>query len=598
MTVSQSAFGRSQGVASSVSTSWLRAPYPALVACRDGGVVEVNEAAAALFPDMISGAWLADVAPAWLADAHRRLARPPRPRTAPPPARPPQHPHGTAPQHPQGAAPRQGAASSGQGGPPRPAHDPARPEPVQGRHEGRLLRAYATLGEHGDVAWWLADDTDRHTLEQALDSERRRTTFLAEASTRLLASLNTERCLEMTALLAAEHLADAAVVVAPPSGRRYPLVHASGQHTQRRNEAVNPADLPGLAEALQGFPPVPSRWIDPAALPSWAYPDDFGTTTPGSVAVIPLPGHGVPAGALILLRRGGQAAFDTSEELFARLFAARAGAALSAARLYGEQARITRTLMAELLPPRLHQVHGVEFAGGYRASQDSERVGGDFYDVHPGSDAAQEPLAILGDVCGKGLDAAVLTGKIRNTLQAMVPLADDHQNVLTLLNDALLTSHHTRFATLVLASVKRVGAQVRLRLTSAGHPRPLLLRTTGEVEEADTAGTLVGALPSVTSRSATVHLAPGETCLLYTDGITEARGGPLASAMFGEKRLKAAFSECVGLPAEAVVERIQMLAAQWVGSGPHDDMALVAITAPHTTHLTAVNGHTRGRYTG
>ncbi|MFE2010327.1 SpoIIE family protein phosphatase [Streptomyces sp. NPDC059491] len=560
MTVFEPESGRSRGVPTAVGTSWLRAPHPAVVADREGGVVEFNDAAADLFPDMVVGSWLDEVAPLWLADAHRRLARPPR-----------------------------------QGGP---AESPARARrpAARGSHEGRRLRAHPTLADHGDVAWWLVDDSDLVAAERALRSEQERAALLAEASTQLLSSLNPDRCLEKAAQLAAAHLADAALVIAPAVRNRHPLVTAVGERVTRRHVAMDPTVVPGLAEALQGFPPVPSRWIDPAELPDWAVPEGF-EGVPGSVAVTPLPGHGVPAGVLILLRRDGRAAFDASEELFARLFAARAGAALSAARLYAEQARVTRALIAELLPPQLHHVHGVDFAGGYRTSQDTERIGGDFYDVHPGADAGQESLAVLGDVCGKGLDAAVLTGRIRSTLHALLPLAGDHQNVLGLLNGALLTTRHTRFATLVLASVSRSGSRVRLRLTSAGHPGPLILRTTGEVEEADTRGTLVGALPEVTSRSATVHLAPGETCLLYTDGITEARGGPLGSAMFGEERLRAALAECVGFPAEAVVERMQMLAGDWVGTGPHDDMAVVAITAPHSTHLTAVNGHTRGRYT-
>lgn len=79
--------------------------------------------------------------------------------------------------------------------------------------------------------------------------------------------------------------------------------------------------------------------------------------------------------------------------------------------------------MRDLLPPELNRVHGVEFAGGYRPSADRDRVGGDFYDVHPGSTPDDASLAVLGDVCGKGLDAAVLTGKIRNTLQALTPMA-------------------------------------------------------------------------------------------------------------------------------------------------------------------------------
>ncbi|MFB7941957.1 PP2C family protein-serine/threonine phosphatase [Streptomyces sp. NPDC056049] len=560
MTVFEDESGRSREAPGAAGTSWLGSPHPAVVADRHGGVVEFNAAAADLFPRMRVGTWLDEVVPGWLADAHRRLADPPLAPAGPAPVR-------------------------------------KGPAPLRGSHDGRLLRAHPTEADHGDVAWWLVDDSDLTAAQDALRTERERHELLAEASTQLLASLNPDRCLEKAALLAAAHLGDAALVVSPPVRNRYTVVTAMGEGFERTQIALDPALVPGLAEALQGFPPVPARWIDPAELPSWAVPEGFGGT-PGSVAITPLPGHGVPAGALILLRRGGRRAFDASEELFARLFAARAGAALSAARLYAEQARITRALIAELLPPQLHHVGGVDFAGGYRTSQDTERIGGDFYDVHPGTEDGRDTLAVLGDVCGKGLDAAVLTGRIRSTVHALLPLAGDHQDVLRLLNGALLTARHTRFATMILASVRRTGGTVRLRLTSAGHPRPLILRATGEVEEADTGGTLVGALPDVTSRSATVHLSPGETCLLYTDGITEARGGPLGSAMFGEERLRSALTECVGLPAEAVVERVQMVAGDWVGRGPHDDMAVVAITAPHTHHLSAVNGHTRGRYTG
>ncbi|MFF6788220.1 PP2C family protein-serine/threonine phosphatase [Streptomyces filamentosus] len=560
MTVFEDESSRSRETADAENPWWRGSPHPAVVADRQGGVVEFNAAAADLFPRLGVGRGLDEAVPRWLADAHRRLAGPVRPPAV--------------------------AAPAGAGA-----------VPLRGRHDGRLLRAHPTESGHGDVAWWLVDDSDLTAAQDALRTERERHAILAEASTQLLASLNPDRCLEKAALLAAAHLGDAALVISPPGVRnRFTVVTAMGGGFERTQLALDPAVVPGLAEALQGFPPVPARWIDPAELPSWAVPEGFGGT-PGSVAITPLPGHGVPAGALVLLRRGGQRAFDTSEEQFARLFAARAGAALSAARLYAEQARVTRALIAELLPPRLHHVDGVDFAGGYRTSRDTERIGGDFYDVHPATDDGRDTLAVLGDVCGKGLDAAVLTGRIRSTVQALLPLSGDHQDVLRLLNGALLTARHTRFATLVLASVRRTGGLVRLRLTSAGHPRPLVLRATGEVEEADTGGTLVGALPVVTSRSATVDLSPGETCLLYTDGITEARGGPLGPALFGEERLRSALSECVGLPAEAVVERVQMIAGGWVGDGPHDDMAVVAITAPHTTHLSAVNGRTRGRYT-
>ncbi|MCF3963396.1 PP2C family protein-serine/threonine phosphatase [Streptomyces fuscigenes] len=518
------------------------APCPVVVLDQAGRIVEFNPAAGVLFPEARTGT--AFDGPAWLSRAQGR--------------------------------PGEGEAAGAIG--------------------ERHFAAHPTALPDGTTAWWLVEETAYHAAMEELEAERGRTQFLIRASSRLLASLNLGRCMEVTAGLAAEHLADAAVVVAPAAAGPLPVIICDRQGAMRHTTTPGALEsVPGLAEALRGFPPVPSRWIDPAALPEWMVPEGFGRV--GSVAITPLPGHGVAAGALILLRRGGHADFSESEEGFAGLFAARAGAAMSAARLYAEQNAISDTLMRELLPPELRQVQGVEFAGGYRASGETERVGGDFYDLHPPGEDGNETLAVLGDVCGKGLQAAVLAGKIRNTFQALLPLADDHPRMLRLLNNALVNGDHTRFATVVLASARREGKHVRLRLTAAGHPAPLIVRRDGSVEEADTSGSLVGALPTITARTAHVTLAPGETCLMYTDGITEARGGPLGDALFGEQRLRRALAECAGMPAEAVVERVQMLASQWVGSGRHDDMAVVAVTAPRGTHLSAVNGTTLGRYT-
>lgn len=538
-------------------STWTAAPYPVIEADAAGTVIEANPAARHLLAGARPGAALTDVVPAWLAQAHQEAGI-------------------------RAMFPAQGS------------QDGALPS-VSGWIEGQSFEAHPSRGRGGNVLWWLVEDTDRRLAEDALATERERTKFLSEASNVLLASLNPDRCMTATAQLAAEYLAEAAVVVAPVTGHKLPVAHAvAGQEVVRTLVMADPSQLPGLSEALQGFPPVPSRWIDPGTLPEWVIPDGH-TAAIESVVITPLPGQGVPAGALILLRSSGQ--FTENEEIFARLFAARAGAALSAARLYAEQSTITRTLMQDLLPPQLRRVNGIEFAGGCQPAGSRERVGGDFYDVHPGSTEQESSLVVLGDVCGKGLDAAVLTGKIRNTLQALIPMADDHQRMLQLLNGALLNSHHTRFATMVMASAKRTEHAVQLRLTSAGHPAPLVVRVDGQVEEIQTHGTLIGALPHIESHSVEVTLRPGETCLLYTDGFTEARGGPLGDEMFGEERLKRALSECADMASEAIVERIQMLASQWLRSGRHDDMAVVAITAPRTNHLSAVNGHTRGRYT-
>ncbi|GAB1510154.1 PP2C family protein-serine/threonine phosphatase [Actinophytocola sp. KF-1] len=516
------------GPGAAAAPGWRAAPLPVVVVGWDGLVEDVTDVCRDVLPAVRTGARFADVAPAWLREAHDRVV----------------------------AGGGAGAVCRGVVG-------------------DRGFAAHAVPHGAGGVAWWLVDTT----AEEALRLERKRTDFLATASSALLASLHPGRCMEMTARLAATYLADAAVVIGPGGQGWYPTVTCGPDGTPRHDRlAFDPAEVPGLAEALQGFPPVPSRWIDPAAAPGWAAPPGFGPV--GSVVVTPLPGHGVPAGALVLLRRSAKAAFQEDEELFARLFAARAGVAMSAAHVYAEQSAITELLMRDLLPPTPRAVAGIEFAGRYRAAFDTDRVGGDFYDVHPPDDERAETLAVLGDVCGKGLEAAVLTGKIRTTLRALLPMADDHQRLLRLLNNALLTAHSTRFATLVLASAVRDGAVVRLRLTAAGHLPPLVVRADGAVEEVATKGTLVGVLPSMRSTSAEVTLSAGDTCLLYTDGITEAPGGPLGAEMFGEPRLRTVLAECGGLPAEAIVERIQMLAMQWAGTRSHDDMAVLAISAP------------------
>ncbi|WP_326953071.1 PP2C family protein-serine/threonine phosphatase [Amycolatopsis sp. NBC_01286] len=521
---------------------WDAAPAAAIVADGAGVVRALNEAARLFFPGVAPGRPLTGTVAGWLAEAH----------------------------------------------------DLRTSEITRGEAGARFLAAHPV--PHGDaVTWWLVDETDIRTAQDALAHEQERTAFLSEASAALLGSLNLERCMEVAARLAAEHLADAALVLAPATTGAFPAVTCvRGGEPSRGRLEVDPDELPGLGEALQGFPPVPSRWLDPDAAPRWLLPAGFGPV--GSIVVTPLPGHGVPAGALVLLRSGDRASFSEQEELFARLFAARAGAAMSAARVFALQASITDTLMRELLPPTLEQAGGVEFAGRYRPALDGERIGGDFYDVHSAIDG-DESLAVLGDVCGKGLDAAVLTGKIRTTLRALLPMAGDHQRLLGQLNATLADRRDARFVTLVLASARREGNTVRLRVTCAGHPPPLIVRADGRVEEAETHGSLIGVLPEIESTSADITLDPGETCLMFTDGIVEAKGGPLGDAMFGEDRLRQALTECANMPADAVVERVHMLAAQWIGRGNHDDMAVLAITAPRGQHLAAVGGHGRGRYT-
>ncbi|SNY73675.1 PP2C family protein-serine/threonine phosphatase [Paractinoplanes atraurantiacus] len=457
-----------------------------------------------------------------------------------------------------------------------------------GRHLHGRRRA---LGDD-HYGWYLRDRTDEVVRADALQAERARTAFLAEAGRRLSASLHQGRCLRITAELAVAHLADAAIIVLPVNRRHSQWVRlVAGGTVQegRLRENVLPG-VPGLVEVLGGFPPIPSKWLDAAQAPEWLLPDGFGPI--GALLVTPLPGNAEPAGALILARRGALAQFSTEDEMLARIFAARAGAAISAAGLYREQVDTTAVLQADLLPPELPQPDGIELVGSYQAAKDALRIGGDFYDVFGPTEKSADTVIALGDVCGKGPEAAVLTGKVRQTLRALRLVEAAPGDMLRVLNQALLQStRQHRFVTMVVGSVSRADhGRVHLTLATGGHPPPLVLRTDGTVEEVPTSGTLIGAVARTVVRPADVELAPGELCLLYSDGLTEARGGASGTEEYGEARLRDALSECRGMPGAATVERIRQLVSDWVHGGARDDIAMLAVRAPDRTQLSLRTG--------
>jgi serine phosphatase RsbU (regulator of sigma subunit) len=460
------------------------------------------------------------------------------------------------------------------------------------RHRDRELQGHRRELGDDHYGWYLHDRTEEVARADALRVERSRAAFLAEAGRRLSSSLHQGRCLRITAELAVAHLADAALVVLPVDRRQSQWVRliAGGAVEEGTLREQSLAAVPGLVEALGGFPPVPSRWLDASQTPEWLLPAAFGPV--GALLVTPLPGNAEPAGALILARRGAGATFAPEDEILARVFASRAGAALSTAGLYREQVDTTAVLQADLLPPELPQPEGIELIGSYQAAREALRIGGDFYDVFGPTDDSPDTVIALGDVCGKGPEAAVLTGKVRQTLRALRLVDAAPGEMLRVLNKALLESgRRHRFVTLVVGSVRRTDhGRVRLELATGGHPVPLVLRNDGTVEEVPISGTLIGAVPRTVVRPAEVELAPGELCLLYSDGLTEARGGPSGDEQFGEGRLHDALAECRGLPGGATVERVRQLVSDWVHGGTRDDIAMLAVRAPARTQLSLRNG--------
>jgi serine phosphatase RsbU (regulator of sigma subunit) len=453
-------------------------------------------------------------------------------------------------------------------------------EAVELEAAGRSLTARRQDLPDGWTGWHVDDVTEPRTRMDSLLAERARSRFLAEASSRLGLSLHPGRTARTAAQLAAG-LADAAVVVLPVAGGAVEWFRCGAGRTASGRLSARALPEPVVA-ALDGLavPPAP---LLPAELRGEPWAPDAPTA--GAV-VTALPGNGRPAGALVLLghrSRSGDGRQDGPDEALVHEFAQRAGIALAAAALYAQQARTAAVLKRSLLEPQLPDLDGVTLGAAYRPADEGLLIGGDFYDVHPVLDG-RPAMFLLGDVCGKGVDAAVGTGQLRQSVRALRRVEPDPVRLLELLNTTMLEAvpedADPRFVTLVLGTVRPLpGGGLRLHLAGGGHPPPMVVRRDG-VEPVEIGGTLVGGMRRARFRSRTVDLAPGEACVLYTDGVVEARGGLDGAELLGEERLAELLRGCHVLPAPGIAERVGEHTTRWLAAGSHDDIAVLVVQAP------------------
>ncbi|CAL9499903.1 hypothetical protein SUDANB95_03392 [Actinosynnema sp. ALI-1.44] len=240
--------------------------------------------------------------------------------------------------------------------------------------------------------------------------------------------------------------------------------------------------------------------------------------------------------------------------------------------------QLARTLQRTLLPPELPAVPGVEVAAYYHPAS-TDQVGGDFYDLFPLS--AGTWGFFLGDVSGKGADAAVVTSLVRYTLRAAA-VHDPHPTaVLDSLNTVLTHKYNgtnPRFCTVVHGRIRPDGDGASVTLATGGHPPALLIRAGGTSSLLEIpGGQLVGALPDAHFAAVDVRLGPGDTMLLYTDGLTEARAR--AGARYSEEQLRDDLGALAPTTAPAVIAAATRLLAGF-GKGVEDDTALLALSVP------------------
>jgi serine phosphatase RsbU (regulator of sigma subunit)/PAS domain-containing protein len=256
--------------------------------------------------------------------------------------------------------------------------------------------------------------------------------------------------------------------------------------------------------------------------------------------------------------------------------------------LVAERTETIAVLQRGLYPQRVPQVPGVDVAAMLSPAEAETNVGGDFIDIRPLGE--NRWTLIVGDVVGKGAGAATLTALARHTTLALASLGWPPSQVLAQVSAAIAADEplggdprDPRFASMVLATLEpvtddEVGVGADVVLSLGGHPRPLLRCADGQVTEVGVPGTLLGVVETPELHDVRLRLRAGDTLLLFTDGVTEARRG---REVFGDDRLASLVRELSGVTAAEMVDRVVECVRSFGGKNdPRDDVAVLAVAIP------------------
>ena len=409
----------------------------------------------------------------------------------------------------------------------------------------------------------------RHAAEVAVE----RTGRLQQITAGLSAARSPDEIARVVVHHAIEAVSASAGMLVRVDGTRVTVAHAVGYD-------------PGVIERWRRFPlaagtPLTECMLERAPVVVDT-PEEMGRRYPAidaedsrhaSQAAFPLLAGGRILGAIGLSFRKPRALSGRDRE-FLLSISRQAAAAFDRAQLYENRAYVASKLQEGLLPERLAEIPGVQSAVRYSSIAGSGQVGGDFYDLF---EAGEGRWALaLGDVCGKGTEAAVVTGLARHTVRALARLRDCPADVLAFLNDELRRySAAPPFCTVGCAILRRDAAGFTATLASGGHPYPLVLRAGGAVEEVRVGGTMLGVTDDPHLEDVDVVLGPGDALVMYTDGVTEGRGR--GGEPFGEERLRAAIAGARGGGAEEIAAAIDSAVLAHAPGAPSDDRALVVL---------------------
>jgi PAS domain S-box-containing protein len=425
-----------------------------------------------------------------------------------------------------------------------------------------------------------------------LKRSERRASFLAEAQSVLSSTLDYEETLRNIARLVVPNLSDwCSIDMVGPDGslKRLALAHVDPAKERLAEEIERkypPRHDPeqGALKAVRTGRSELMREIPQELLDEAARDDEHARLIRQlglrSAMIVPLLVRDRAIGAITFVSAESELLFNEDDLALAEDLATRAATAVDNARLYGERSYIADTLQRSLMPERLPDIPGLDVAARYRVAGEANEVGGDFYDVYRSGESTWG--VAIGDVRGKGPAAAVVTGLARYTLRTASLTDSGPSHVLNMLNEAMvLQPGNDRFCTVAYASLEPAArGRIRMTLGVGGHPLPFLLRRDGSVGTVGSPGTLIGFVRDPELVDETVELEPGESLVMYTDGVSEARS---EAGMFGEERLVDLLRSCSGLDAAEIAARIESDVLEFSQGRTSDDIAVLVLRVqePH-----------------
>ena len=405
--------------------------------------------------------------------------------------------------------------------------------------------------------------------------------FMARASETLMSSLDYEQTLRNVAWLAVPEIADwCTVELVDELGARQQIVVAHRDPAKlelaQRAREFQPRELRpdrGLGRVLSTGRPEVVQDIRDEMLVAAAVNEEHLNLLRAvglrSVLMIPLKARGRAFGAMTLVNAESMRRFDDDDLEFAEQVAARAAIAVENARLATARRTTANTLQRSLLPDVVPRIEGWSIATLYRAARAAEEVevGGDFYDFYQGEEGW---IVLLGDVTGKGIEAAALTSLVRHGARFLSRYERSPSRILAGLNEALREQPGLWLCTALCARLHRGEALI----ASAGHPPAMVVRDDGRVREIGAVGPILGAWSDQASADRTVPIAADETLFLYTDGVIDAPG---ECDRFGPHRLKQLLREHAGRSPEEVLAGLEAALDRFQMGSRADDTAALAL---------------------